>query len=116
MIASLNQSGSSWWKTSFIAALPLEEILEVALGADARLDLEDARRQSGRVQLDEVARAVPEVALIREQVVDLERLPVLQPELGQRQVDPAGLGVVRVEVDDHQHDVRLRRVGLRVAD
>src|SRR5262249_9591507 len=46
---------------------------------------------------------MPQEAAVGQQVVDLERLMVIDPQLVKRQLDDAGLSVVWIEVDRDQH-------------
>ena len=54
---------------------------------------------------DEVAAVVPHVVVAGEQVFDFEVLVVTDAELLEVEVDPTGLLVVRVEVDNDEDDV-----------
>src|SRR5688572_30589514 len=63
-----------------------------------------------RIELDVVAPAAPFVSRAAEEVVHLVALPGRDVE---REVDPAGLGVLRVYVDHHQDHIVI--VFLRVA-
>ena len=59
---------------------------------------------------DEVAAVVPLVVVAGEQVFDVEGLVVADAELLEVEIDPAGLLVAGIEVDDDQDDVgRTRR-------
>src|SRR5579875_3995656 len=73
--------------------------------AGSRLDQEDVRRPLVRVQLDVVRGPLPAVARVVEQVVDGERRVGRQPQLGERQGEPARLAPLRVEVDHDQEQV-----------
>src|SRR5690606_11044610 len=64
---------------------PSREVLEVALGAGVALDAEDVGRERVRVELDVVARAVPDVVLAAEEVVDPERSVLGDPPLVERE-------------------------------
>ena len=60
---------------------------------------------SGGVEDDEVAAVVPLVVDAGEQVFDVEGLVVTDAELLEVEVDPAGLLVVGVEVDNDEDGV-----------
>ena len=68
------------------------------------VDAEDVGGGGG-VEDDEVAAVVPLVVVAGEQVFDVEGLVVADAELLEVEVDPAGLLVVGVEVDDDQDGV-----------
>ena len=83
-----------------------QEVVEVVLGAHLAPHAEDVRRHHGRVELDVVARAVPDVARAAEQVVHLERRVAARGRARRAaRSSHAGLRVVRVEVDDADDDV-----------
>src|SRR5690349_19184793 len=67
----------------------LEEIVEVPLGAQPATHAEHVGGQHGRVERDEAARTVPEVARVAQQVVHLERLARVESERVERKVDPS---------------------------
>src|SRR5437867_2166511 len=56
-------------------------VFKISLGAHAAADAEDVGRHDVRVQLDVVARPLPEVAGVAEQLVQLVRLVPVQAEL-----------------------------------
>jgi len=94
---------------------PLHEVVEIVLGADLLADPEDVSRYHLGVQLDEIARRIPLVACLAQQVVGLEGLG-REPQFGEWQLQPAGVGVVRIQVHHCQNDVgEIRRV-FTVAD
>src|SRR6476660_4823830 len=70
-------------------------VVKVALRTDALGHAEDAGRRL-RAQLDVMARTLPQVAGVGQQVVDAQRLIAAER-------DPARLGVVRVAVDHAEH-------------
>src|SRR5215212_4013614 len=88
---------------------PSQVILEVPLRPYPSPDAENVRRHDVRAQLHEVARAVPRVARVAEEVVDLERAAGVEAEGGEVQLDVARLRVVRIDADDAQHDVLPHR-------
>src|SRR5687768_8087194 len=109
MTASLYQSGSSGGAVTACCAAAssssvdgfmkaLQEIVEVALAAHARAQAQDMRRGPLRVEHHEVAGAVPQEALVGQQVVHLVRAVRGKAEHVEIELQPAGLGVVRVEV------------------
>src|SRR5690606_5611296 len=65
----------------------------------------DVRRLCARVEHHEIPSALPAVARVAEKVVDLVALVVREAELAGRDVDPTGLRIVWVEIDDDEHDV-----------
>src|SRR5512134_3605215 len=95
--------------------MPLQEVVEVALGAHAPAQHEEMRRRARRVELDEVAPPVPQVARAGEQLVHLVGGARVHAERLEVELDPAALRVVRVEVDDGEDGVlrlaRAPRVG-----
>ena len=48
---------------------------------------------------------MPRVARAGQQLVDLERAVGVEVQRGEVELDPAGLRVVRIDVDDRQDDV-----------
>src|SRR4051794_26326197 len=72
------------------------------------LHVEDMRGRNGRVELDVVAFAVPQVArAAAQQVVDHKGVGGAQAKVRERQVNEPALRPARVEVDDDQHDVTV---------
>src|SRR5258708_10951037 len=81
------------------------EVFELLLGALVATEPEDMRRADVWIQLDVVARPMPQVARVGEQVVDLEGLPARDPKLIEVEVDPARLRMLPIELDDYQYRV-----------
>jgi hypothetical protein len=71
-------------------------------------DAEDVGGHYVGAQRDVVAAVVPLVVDAGEQVFNVEGLVVGDAEHAEVEVDPAGLLVVRVEIDGDQDDVGLR--------
>src|SRR4051812_38638634 len=119
-MASLYQSGSfRFWSVISSLAPPAvrkssKEVVEIALRAHAAADAEDVRRHLPRVELHEVARTVPEETGAGQEIVHLERLPHLETERREIEVDPPRLHVVRIEVDDDD-DRAVERRGAALA-
>src|SRR5438128_1708128 len=67
----------------------LHEVLEVVLAADAMADPEHVRRHDVRVELHEAALSLPQEPRVRQQVVHLERLVRLEPQLREGNAHPA---------------------------
>src|SRR5438093_8070286 len=111
MSASLYQSGSPCIRPRARS----QEVLEVLLPSDPAPYPEDVTGHDLRVQLDVVARPLPQEPGVRQQVVRLERLARLDAERLEVELDPAAVPVVWVGVDDRQHDVVAVRVALAVA-
>src|SRR5262249_57114791 len=84
-------------------SLESQEVVEVWFGAQPPPDAEHVRGHHVRVERHEAARSGPEESRIAQQVVDLERLARIEPQLLQRDVHPAALGMVRIEGHDYQH-------------
>ena len=59
------------------------------------------------MQLNVIPAAMPEITRVRQQVVNLIRRAGLDAELGQVQIHPADLDVMRVEIDDRENEVVL---------
>src|SRR5258706_6981426 len=92
------------------------EVFELLLGALVATEPEDMRRADVWIQLDVVARPMPQVARVGEQVVDLEGLPARDPKLIEVEVDPARLRMLPIEIDDYQYRVGTLASDLAVAD
>src|SRR3954462_2415581 len=125
MIASLYQSGSLSSVTKSAARASRRsgraftgsrKVLKVLLGPDATSEPQDVPRHDVRIQLDVVARPMPEIAALTQQIVHLVGLQRIDTQGFQGQVYPAGLSMVRVEIDDGQDDVRRIRRALGVRD
>src|SRR5262245_22646673 len=69
-------------------------IIEVVLGAHPPPHAEDRGRDAMGIELHIVARAVPEIARVGQEIVHLVGLMPIDPQLIKRQIDPAGLGVI----------------------
>src|SRR3989337_3046070 len=119
MTASLYQSGSSAGAASCAALrwvlwgafTASQEVVEVLLAVQAPAHAEHVRGRALRVELHEVARAVPQVARAGEQVVHLVGAVGLDAERGQVELHPAAVRVVRAEVDHADDLVRpIRRL------
>ena len=76
---------------------------------------EDMRHAARRIEADVVLFAAPEVALVRQQIDDLECRIQRQAPVRQRQPHEAMLHVERVEVHDHQQEVAAVDRALAVA-
>src|SRR5258706_14813327 len=94
MTASLYQRASS----PAVARVGSGEAVEAGSGRRAPVYTDAVGRKRMRAQLDVVVRALPQVAPAAEQVLDEELLAGGDIQLVQRQLDPARLDVVRVEV------------------
>ena len=70
----------------------------------------------GRIQFDVVAGSVPQIALAGEQVFGLVGAVGGDLQLVEGQSDESGLGVMRVEIDDHKDEVGAVVGFLAVAD
>src|SRR5438876_354941 len=110
--ASTTAAASAAGRSSFIGGGASEEIVEIALAAQARAQVHHMRRAALRVQADIVARAVPEEVRFAQQVMHLVGLAGLQSEGFEIDFHPAALRMVRVEVDDADDDVQAIRRGL----
>src|SRR5436309_6676964 len=77
----------------------LGEIVEIPLGVRVPAQAQHVRWTDLRIELDVVARPAPEVTRVGEQIVRLEDLPGIDAQLGQIQVDPARLHMMRIEID-----------------
>src|SRR5690349_12301054 len=100
MTASLYQSAASVEDCSLFASATSR----ISLSAD---NTEHVRGKGLRVEAHVVAPAVPGIAAAAEQVFDL-----VLPALARREVDPAGLHDLRIEVDDRQHQVLALLLGI----
>src|SRR2546421_12713495 len=96
MTASLYQRASS----PAVAMVASGEAVEAGSGMRSPVYTEDVGRKRVGGKLDVVVRALPEVAPAAEQVLDQVFLAGRNIELVQRQPYPAGLDIVRVEIDD----------------
>src|SRR5438105_9541139 len=96
--------------------LPSQEVFEVVFGADALADPEHVGRHHVRVELDEVVLAMPLEPLFGDEVMDLVGLSRIDLEVPQGQMDPSGLGVVRIEVHHDEDEVRTIPALLAVRD
>src|SRR5262245_47472998 len=66
------------------------------------MDTEYMGGHVGRIELNEVMGAAPNIVRIREQIVQLVRLAGVQFEVLQRKVQPTRLWVLWIEVHHHQ--------------
>src|SRR5207302_8902113 len=86
--------GSPVWDGGRARGWRSQEVLEVVLAADSTAEPEDLAGHGVRVDLDEVAGSVPQVACTADQLVRLVGPVALDPELFERQVDHTALHVV----------------------
>src|SRR5262245_52222030 len=104
MTASLYQSASCAGASSAVSSVgfirsPLsEEVIEVLLAMHARQHAEDVCRNARRIELHEIACALPQVARAGQQVVHLVLRSRLYAERCEIELDPAGVRVVRIQV------------------
>src|ERR687892_388714 len=112
MTASLYQCG--WSSTTDSLILPLrrltmrrvsQKIIEVLLPTQAMAHAKNLRRHTLGIQLNVVDRAVPEIARIRQKLMHLKRLLRIETQFFGCQFHPTGLGMMRIEIDDHDDDV-----------
>src|SRR5207244_11867354 len=87
---------------------------EIVLAAHATAETKDLARHRLRIDLDEVARSVPQVAGSTDELMRLIGPVNLDPELLERKVDHPALHVVGVHVDDGQDHIRIVGRALRV--
>src|SRR5690242_7241699 len=107
MTASLYQSGS---------AIALRVVLEVLFARHPVAQPQDVRGDRVRIELDVVPLPLPHEARLRQEVVDGERFVLIDTELAERQMEYPRLGVVRIEVDDADDQVRSVVAALRIGD
>src|SRR5579883_2718654 len=81
------------------APLVSDEIINVILPALPPTDSEQVRRDRSRTQLHVISRATPDIPGIRQQIMDLKRALSIKAQLRQGQIDPAGLGISRVQIN-----------------
>src|SRR6266511_3019597 len=93
---------------------PLQEVLKIPFRPYLSPKPENVRRHHLRIQLHVIPWPVPCVARARQQLVDLERAVGVEVQGIEVELDPAGLRIVRVDVDDGQDDVVAG--GLAVAE
>src|SRR5918993_5350838 len=108
MTASLYQSGSSAAANSrvdfFSTFIVSHEIIEILFAPDAAADAEDMGGSRVRVKLDVISLAVPEKSGAAHEIMGLIRLARLELQRLDRNLHPAGLRVMRIEVhDDDDH-------------
>src|SRR2546430_311768 len=84
---------------------PLQEVLKIPLRPYLSPNPENVSRHNLRIQLHVIPWAMPSVARAREELVDLERAVRVEAQGIEVELDPAGLRIVRVDVDDGQDDV-----------
>src|SRR6202011_2499320 len=91
-----------------------QEVLEVVLAADPSAEPKDLRGRRERVELDVVARAVPDVARPAQELVRLVAALAVDAERVEREGDHADLRVVRIDVHHREHNVReiIRTLGV----
>src|SRR5439155_25953153 len=127
MTASLYQSGSGPTATYEVArrrvgratpvtGTPSPVVLELGFRPHPRPDVEDRGRRDSRVEVDPVARPLPEIRGPLEELLGLVRGCGIDPELVQRQLDDPTPRVVGIEVDDGEDHVGGIRGPLRVGD
>src|SRR5579875_1700655 len=104
MIASLYHSDCTGSVTA--SERPLEEIIEVVFGAHAPAHAKNVSGHFLWIELHVIVRALPEVAILGDQIVHLIFLMRFQLKIVQRKIKPAGLPVMGIEVDDDHDDVR----------
>ena len=90
------------------------EIIEVALGAKVASQPENGRGHNRRIELNVIAGALPEIAFVRQQVVDLKDAGRLDAQFLQGQRQPSVLDVLWVKVHDRENQVVaiLRRLAV----
>src|SRR3990170_4892205 len=124
MTASLYQSGSSagaasWPAGSGVrvgASTALQEVVEVLLAVQASAHAEYVRGRALRVELHEIARAIPHIARAGEQVVHLVGAVGLDAQQPEVELHPAAVRVVRAQVHDADNLVGAVRRLLDVGD
>src|SRR5687767_990351 len=107
MTASRYQSAESGSCAAAGSVRTSGEVIEASVRSPVYT--EDMRGKLVRVELDVVAPAGPFVLRAAEEVVHLEALAGRDVE---GQLHPAGLGVLRIEVDHHQDDVLAGLLGV----
>jgi hypothetical protein len=92
-------------------AIPLQKVVKIVFSADLFPDTEDMSRHHLGVQFNEIAPGMPKVACVAQQVVDLEGLIRVKSQFGERQIHPAGVGVMRIQIHHSQNDIgKIRSV------
>src|SRR5437667_6873018 len=105
MTASLYQSASPIGRCPARVDCNAAALWTIGHGGLVWLQGEDVGGQRRRIESNVVAGAAPAELHAGEQVLDLVRPVGRQAQVGEGQVDPAGLGVVRVQVHHRQDDV-----------
>src|SRR5580704_5303 len=90
--------------------------MNTALDRSTSSHFEDMCRDLGRIQFDVIPAALPSVTRIRQQIVNLERLPGAYSKIFQRNVYPTGLRVFGIQIYNHEDNVRTVRARLAVGD
>ena len=68
------------------------------------------------IELDIVARSIPTIHGIRQQVLYLEGMVLIEPQRAEIQMNPAGVAMVRTQIDDNQNNVGPICRALAIAD
>src|SRR6266508_5505260 len=130
MTASLYQSGSAAdgadgragrragrrWRMAAVTWRFSQVVLEFGLAAEPRPDVQDGCRRRRRIQLDPVARALPQVGGSVQEVDRLVHPGGIDSQLVERQLQRAVSDLAWIQVHHRQDDVREVRRPLRVGD
>src|SRR5215470_19169652 len=92
------------------------EGVELLLARLTAANAEDVRGTAARIELDVVVPAVPQIAGVAQEIVNLEALAVGDAKRVEIEIGPARLAVFRIEVHDHEHRSALLPRRLAVAD
>ena len=69
-----------------------------------------------RIDLYVVARPIPAIIGIRQQILHLEGMFQIEPQVVEVQLYPAGVGMIRTQIDDDQYDVGSNRRALAITN
>src|SRR5690348_8892147 len=108
MTASLYHCGSvSILLGTVVIAQPrsLHKVVKITFGLNAPANSEDLCGTDLWIQCHEVPFSLPEKAGVADQVVHLVRAVAGQSQVLKRDLHPARLRVVRIEIDDRQDDI-----------
>ena len=91
-------------------------IVEVLFGAEPTTYAKNMGGHRVRIDLYVVARPIPAIIGIGQLVLHLERMIRIEPQVVEVQLNPAGVGMRRTQIDDDQYDVGSIRRALAITN
>src|SRR5262249_23042968 len=94
----------------------LQKVVEFVLAPDSPSHSKHMRHYAVRIEPHEVARSLPEKTSASEEIVESVRTGRVDAELGERQLEPSGLRVIRIEIGDDDQRIELAGQHFRIGD